>query len=85
MLDFEHARLDARVRDFARLEHRRWKLSPHLRREFFAGYGQPPHEEEHDLLARLGVIEALTALVRGHERGDSQLVAYGRTLISQFF
>ncbi|WP_424533804.1 phosphotransferase family protein [Sphaerisporangium viridialbum] len=85
VLDFEHARLDARIRDFARLEHRQWRLSPHLRREFFDGYGQPPDEAEQDLLARFGVIEALTALVRGHERGDPGLIAHGRNLINQFF
>ncbi|MFF4989729.1 aminoglycoside phosphotransferase family protein [Streptosporangium saharense] len=85
VLDFEHARLDARVRDFARLEHRHWRLDPRLREEFFTGYGRAPNEAEHDLLTRFGVIEALTALVRGHERGDSRLAVHGRTLLNQLF
>ncbi|MET8048525.1 phosphotransferase [Streptosporangium sp. NPDC005286] len=83
VLDFEHARLDARVRDFARLEHRHWRLNPHLRETFFDGYGRPPDETERDLLIRFGVIEALTALVRGHESGDPQLAVHGRTLLDQ--
>ncbi|WP_329428834.1 aminoglycoside phosphotransferase family protein [Streptosporangium sp. NBC_01495] len=85
VLDFEHARLDARIRDFARLEHRHWRPNPHLRQAFFDGYGRPPDETEQDLLTRFGVIEALTALVRGHESGDLQLAAHGRTLLDQLF
>ncbi|WP_326643827.1 aminoglycoside phosphotransferase family protein [Streptosporangium sp. NBC_01755] len=83
VLDFEHARLDARVRDFARLEHRHWRFNPYLRQTFFDGYGRPPDETERDLLIRFGVIEALTALVRGRESGNPQLAVHGRTLLDQ--
>ncbi|MEU3164042.1 aminoglycoside phosphotransferase family protein [Streptosporangium sp. NPDC006930] len=85
VLDFEHARLDARIRDFARLEHRHWRSNPHLRQAFFDGYGRSLDEPEHDLLTRFGVIEALTALVRGYQSGDLRLAAHGRTLLDQLF
>ncbi|MEV0615664.1 aminoglycoside phosphotransferase family protein [Nonomuraea sp. NPDC050404] len=81
VLDFEHARTDARVRDFARLEHRLWKPNPRLRTAFFDGYGHPLNPQDQALLAQFGAIEAVTALVRGHERGDLSLVEHGRTLL----
>ncbi|WP_433235575.1 aminoglycoside phosphotransferase family protein [Streptosporangium sp. CA-135522] len=82
VLDFEHTRLDARIRDFARLEHRHWKDAPRLRAAFFDGYGHHPNPAEQGQLERFGVLEAITALVRGYQSGDPQLLAHGRTLLT---
>ncbi|WP_214317026.1 aminoglycoside phosphotransferase family protein [Nonomuraea sediminis] len=82
VLDFEHTRLDARIRDFARLEHRHWGRDPRLRAAFFDGYGHHPNPAEQELLKRFGALEAITALVRGHECGDPELLAHGRTLLT---
>jgi hypothetical protein len=85
ILDFEHTRPDARVRDFARLEHRHWAYQPHLREAFFAGYGRSPSSADQQLLQLFGAIEAVTALVRGHETDDPALSAHGRTLLTRLF
>ncbi|MDI5964102.1 phosphotransferase [Streptantibioticus silvisoli] len=81
IVDFEHTRPDARVRDFARLEHRHWTGHPALRSAFFAGYGQALSTSEQDLLHLFGALEAVTALVRGHENGDTELFTHGRALL----
>ncbi|MEU5838375.1 aminoglycoside phosphotransferase [Streptomyces diacarni] len=81
--DFEHMRRDARVRDFTRLEFRRWQATPHLRTAFFDGYGHPPNDTERRLLESFGAIEAATALVKGHQESDAALSAHGRTVLSR--
>ncbi|AXI89612.1 aminoglycoside phosphotransferase [Streptomyces sp. ETH9427] len=81
--DFEHMRHDARVRDFARLEFRRWQSAPHLRTAFFDGYGRPPNDAERRLLESFGAIEAATALVKGHQENDPTLSEHGRTVLSR--
>lgn len=81
--DLEHMRRDARVRDFARLEFRRWQAAPRLRDAFFAGYGAHLTSTDQRLLESFGAIEAITALVRGHEQGDLALSAHGRTVLSR--
>ncbi|MGW1194406.1 phosphotransferase [Streptomyces sp. NPDC002536] len=83
VIDMEHMRRDARVRDFARLEFRRWQAAPNLRDAFFNGYGARPSAIEQRLLERFGAIEAATALVRGHEQNDPVLTAHGRTVLSR--
>ncbi|MFD8011580.1 phosphotransferase [Streptomyces sp. NPDC058955] len=83
LCDFEHMRRDARIRDFARLEFRRWQAVPNLRTSFFAGYGQPLNGTEQRLLQSFGAIEAVTALVRGHEQDDLVLSTHGRTVLSR--
>ncbi|MFF4534298.1 aminoglycoside phosphotransferase [Streptomyces sp. NPDC001407] len=83
VIDMEHMRRDARVRDFARLEFRRWQAAPHLRNAFFHGYGAHPTATEQRLLEQFGAIEAATALVRGHEQDDPVLIAHGRTVLSR--
>lgn len=82
IVDFEHTRLDARIRDFSRLEHRHWRRAPHLRTAFFDGYGRPLDSAERDLLERFRFLEAVTALVRGHETGNPELLAHGRAIIT---
>jgi Ser/Thr protein kinase RdoA (MazF antagonist) len=81
--DFEHMRLDARIRDFARLEFRRWQAAPHLRIAFLDGYGRPLNDTERRLLESFGAIEAATALVKGHKENDLPLSAHGRTVLSR--
>lgn len=81
--DFEHMRRDARVRDFARLEFRRWHAAPHLRTAFLDGYGRPLTDIERRLLESFGAIEAATALVKGHTENDLTLSAQGRTILSR--
>ncbi|MGW9205692.1 phosphotransferase [Embleya sp. NPDC055664] len=81
VLDFEHMRPDARIRDFARLEFRQWAATPRLRLAFFEGYGRQLTEPEQRLLNRFGAIEAATALVRGHEEADHTLSARGRAIL----
>lgn len=81
--DFEHMRHDARVRDFARLEFRRWQAAPRLRTAFFDGYGRPLNDTERRLLESFGAIEAATALVKGHQENDPTLSEHGRTVLSR--
>lgn len=81
IVDFEHTRPDARVRDFARLEHRHWARHPALRSAFFTGYGRALSDAEEDLLRLFGALEAVTALVRGHEIGDTALFTHGQALL----
>ncbi|MFE3861867.1 aminoglycoside phosphotransferase [Streptomyces goshikiensis] len=81
--DFEHMRRDARVRDFARLEFRRWQAAPHLRTAFLDGYGRPLTDTERRLLESFGAIEAATALVKGHKEKDLALSAHGRNVLSR--
>ncbi|MEU8617237.1 aminoglycoside phosphotransferase family protein [Streptomyces sp. NPDC048623] len=83
LCDFEHMRRDARIRDFTRLEFRRWQAAPNLRTAFFAGYGQPLNHTEQRLLESFGAIEAVTALVRGHEQDDLALSTHGRTVMTR--
>ncbi|MDJ0465770.1 aminoglycoside phosphotransferase [Streptomyces sp. H27-C3] len=81
--DFEHMRRDARIRDFARLEFRRWQAAPHLRTAFLDGYGRPLNDSERRFLESFGAIEAATALVKGHRENDITLSAHGRTVLAR--
>ncbi|WP_330300611.1 phosphotransferase [Streptomyces sp. NBC_00503] len=81
--DFEHMRRDARIRDFARLEFRRWQAAPHLRTAFLDGYGRRLTDTERRLLESFGAIEAATALVKGHKENDLALSTHGRTVLSR--
>ncbi|MFF1676138.1 aminoglycoside phosphotransferase family protein [Streptomyces sp. NPDC058256] len=81
--DFEHMRRDARIRDFTRLEFRHWQARPRLRDAFFDGYGARLTGTEQQLLESFGAIEAITAIVRGHEQGDVTLSAHGRTVLAR--
>ncbi|WP_346101409.1 aminoglycoside phosphotransferase family protein [Nonomuraea maheshkhaliensis] len=85
VFDFEHSRLDVRVRDFSRLEHRFWGHNPGLREAFFDGYGCSLGPAEQDLLRRFGPLEAVTAMVRGYETGNTELLAHGCTLIADLY
>ncbi|MET7784714.1 aminoglycoside phosphotransferase [Streptomyces mirabilis] len=81
--DLEHMRRDARIRDFARLEFRRWQGAPRLRDAFYSGYGRRPTDTEQRLLESFGAVEAVTALVRGYEQEDLALTSHGRTVLAR--
>ena len=83
LVDFEHARIDLPARDFVRLRFRIWAARPELRNAFFDGYGRQLTEAEDQLVWHLGAIDALTALVRGHETGDPELIASGHATLQQ--
>ncbi|MEO3810745.1 aminoglycoside phosphotransferase family protein [Sphaerisporangium sp. B11E5] len=83
VVDFEHTRLDARIRDFTRLCCRNWMIEPRLRQAFFNGYGHHPTQEDQVQLGLFALLDAITALVRGHETGDPELLAHGRTVLTR--
>ncbi|HXL90413.1 MAG TPA: aminoglycoside phosphotransferase family protein [Streptosporangiaceae bacterium] len=83
LVDFEHARFDLPARDFTRLRFRIWAARPDLRDAFLDGYGRPLTEAENQLSWHLGALDALTALARGHQRGDSELTEAGRATLRQ--
>lgn len=83
LIDFEHARLDARIRDMARLAHRYWPHRPDLYQAFVRGYGTSLSEQERTLLYHFGALEAATALVRGCDTDDADLVMHGRALLDR--
>jgi Ser/Thr protein kinase RdoA (MazF antagonist) len=83
VIDFEHARPDARIRDMARLAHRYWPHRPDLYQAFVRGYGASLSEQERMLLHHFGALEAATALVRGHDTDDADLAMHGRTLLDR--
>jgi Phosphotransferase enzyme family len=83
IIDFEHSRIDARIRDFARLAHRHWIGRDDLRDAFLDGYGQHLTSAEELLLGQFAAFEAVTALVRGTERADPNLIGHGRTVLTR--
>jgi Phosphotransferase enzyme family len=85
VIDFEHARIDLPARDLVRLRFRTWPGRPDLRDAFLGGYGRPPSPAEDRLTWHLGALDALTALARGHENADPELVAVGRDTLRQLW
>jgi aminoglycoside phosphotransferase (APT) family kinase protein len=85
VIDFEHARIDLPARDLVRLRFRTWPGRPDLRDAFLDGYGRPPSPAEDRLTWHLGALDALTALARGHENADPELVAVGRDTLRQLW
>ena len=83
LIDYEHARLDARVRDLARLAHRYWPRRPDLYHAFVRGYGTALDQSERRLLYHFGALEATTALVRGTDTDNPDMTLHGRTLLDQ--
>lgn len=83
VIDFEHARIDLPARDLVRLRFRTWPGRPDLRDAFLEGYGRPLSPTEERLTWHLGALDALTALARGQENTDPELVAVGRNTLRQ--
>lgn len=83
LIDFEHARIDARVRDLARLRYRHWARRQSLQRAFLSGYGRELTNAESRALHHFGAIEAVTSLVRAHRVNDPDLAVHGRAVLGQ--
>jgi Ser/Thr protein kinase RdoA (MazF antagonist) len=83
LIDFEHSRIDLTVRDFVRLRFRAWGARPDLQEAFFDGYGRALTEDEDELVWHLGALDALTALARGHQTGNQELIACGLATLQQ--
>jgi len=85
VIDFEHARIDLPARDLVRLRFRTWPGRPDLRDAFLEGYGRSLSPAEDRLTWHLGALDALTALARGYENADPELVAVGRDTLRQLW
>jgi hypothetical protein len=83
LIDFEHARIDLPARDLVRLRFRTWPGRPTLRDAFLDGYGRSLTQAEEQLIWHLGALDALTALARGHENADLELIAVSRETLRQ--
>lgn len=83
LIDFEHARIDLPLRDLVRLRFRIWPERPDLRDAFLDGYGRLLTQAEDQLIWRLGAIDALTALARGHQTADPELTKAGHATLCQ--
>jgi thiamine kinase-like enzyme len=83
ILDFEHARIDATPRDLVRLTYRHWTRRPDLREAFLDGYGRALTGTEQQTIRLCAALDAVTAVVRGHQRGNAELTARGRSTFHQ--
>lgn len=83
VIDFEHARIDLQARDLVRLYFRCWPSHPGLREAFLDGYGRPLTDQEDQWIRCCGVIDVLTALVRGSQVDDAAMTAHGRATLRQ--
>jgi hypothetical protein len=83
LLDFEHARTDLPLRDLVRLRFRAWPARPDLKDAFLNGYGRELTGSDTETLQHLGALDALTAIARGHQNHDIQLVQYGHSTLRQ--
>jgi len=83
VIDFEHARVSLRARDFTRLHYRYWAAPSDLRDAFPDGYGRPLTRPERRAVRHCGAIDTLTSLVRGTETGDTAMLAHGRATLRQ--
>jgi Ser/Thr protein kinase RdoA (MazF antagonist) len=83
VIDFEHARPDARIRDLARLAHRHWAQNPALKGAFLDGYGRHLTAADELLLGEFAALEAVTAIVRGNERTDPELIRHGLAVLAR--
>jgi Ser/Thr protein kinase RdoA (MazF antagonist) len=83
LVDFEHARTDLPLRDLVRLRFRVWPGRPDLQDAFLNGYGRDLTRSDTETLQHLGALDALTAVARGHQNHDIQLIQYGHSTLRQ--
>ena len=83
LIDFEHARIDIPARDFVRLRFRIWTARPDLEDAFLTGYGRVFTDDERQLVWHLGALDALTALARGKQTGDTSMIMAARRTLAQ--
>lgn len=73
VIDFEHAKPDAPLVDFVRLENGPWRERPTLRDAFFVGYGTPLDETTARRLARLSALDRLATMTWMRERTTARI------------
>jgi hypothetical protein len=83
VIDFEHARIGLQARDFTRLHFRYWASQPRLRDAFLDGYQRRLTAAEYQVAIYCGAIDALTALARGTQSGDSTLISHARATLAR--
>ncbi len=83
LVDFEHARLDHALSDFAKLECGDWADRPRLREAFLDGHGGPLDAAGEDRLARLVLLHLLATLVQLSQYGDAEGTARARSQLEQ--
>jgi thiamine kinase-like enzyme len=83
LVDFEHARTDLPLRDLVRLRFRIWPARPDLKDACLNGYGRDLTGSDTETLQHLGALDALTAIARGHQDHDAQLVRYAQSTFRQ--
>jgi hypothetical protein len=83
LVDFEHARTDLPLRDLVRLRFRAWPGRPDLKDALLNGYGRDLTGSDTETLQHLGALDALTAIARGHQNHDIQLIRYGHSTLRQ--
>jgi hypothetical protein len=83
LVDFEHARADLPLRDLVRLRFRAWPGRPDFKDAFLNGYGRDLTGSDTETLHHLGALDALTAIARGHQNHDTQLIRYGHSTLRQ--
>ena len=83
VVDFEHARTDLPLRDLVRLRFRVWPARPDLKDAFLSGYGRDLTGSDTETLQRLGALDSLTAIARGHQNRDIQLIRYAQSTLRQ--
>jgi Choline/ethanolamine kinase len=83
LIDFEHARTDLWLRDLVRLRFRVWPGRPDLKDAFLAGYGHDLSDDDAETLRHLGVLDALTAIARGHQARNAALIEHGHATLKQ--
>jgi hypothetical protein len=83
LVDFEHARTDLPLRDLVRLRFRVWPAHPDLKDAFLNGYGHDLTSSDTETLQHLGALDALTAIARGNQNHDAQLIQYAQSTLRQ--
>lgn len=81
VIDFEHARPDARWTDVLRLIDGPWRDRSDLEEAFWAGYGRRPGPHEVDAIGALRAVHAIGSIVWGVAHGDVAFANGGRAVL----
>ena len=82
VIDFEHARLDDPLVDFAKLEAARWWGCPWLRDAFFDGYGGRPRRRDARRLRAHVVLHELATVARS-ETSETEMVEASARIVER--
>lgn len=77
VIDFEHARMDLALVDFAKLCVGCWRLRPDLAEAFFRGYGRRLSAIERIALRSVVVLHGVASMAWGREHGEPEYVDEG--------